>query len=239
MAIGGRVDVGFFLKRRTELIRFFYTEGVKPFLEIHCKIEQGLSPFDDPPYSEDPEPPFVEEWMNAATGIELVGQSCVSLLSDALKLYFNTLQKHEIGFAISETEKSLAKEQGFVALYKKTLGEILDTDWADCPASFDVIEQVVLARNRSQHGSDLISHHVRHDSDTLRKHPRPFFARDEELKAWEEAGGNEESYFVPMLEITQEKLFAATYEIDKLVDWIDGRMDKAWEWRRRAASSNE
>ena len=164
---------------------------------------------------------------------------CVSLLSDALKLYFNTLQNREIGFVISQAEKSLAQAQGFVALYKNALGEILDTDWAACPARFDVIEQIVLARNRSQHGSNLISHHLRHDPATLRKHPRPFFARDEELKAWEEAGGNEDSYFVPMLEVTQEKLFAAIEEVDKLADWIDGRMDKAWEWRRRQASSNE
>jgi hypothetical protein len=60
--------------------------------------------------------------MNAATGITLVGQSCVSLLSDSLKLYFNTLQTRVIGFVLSDAEKSAMKGQGFVALYKNGWG---------------------------------------------------------------------------------------------------------------------
>ena len=233
------MDINFFLKLRTEFIRYFYAEAVKPFLDIQRKIEKGLPPFDDPPYSEDPEPPFLEDWMNAATGINVVGQSCVSLLSDSLKLYFNTLQTRVIGFVLSDAEKSATKGQGFVALYKNALGEILDTDWTDCPARFDVIEQVVLARNRSQHGSSLMSHQLRHDPDTLRKHPLPFFASDQELQEWRESGRDEDSYFAPMLEITKDKLFEASYEIEKLANWIEGRMDKAWEWRRRAAGAGE
>lgn len=131
------------------------------------------------------------------------------------------------------------KGRGFVALYKNALGEILDTDWTDCPARFDVIEQVVLARNRSQHGSSLMSHQLRHDADTLRKHPLPFFASDQELQEWRGSGRDEDSYFAPMLEITKDKLFEASYEIEKLASWIEGRMDKAWEWRRRAAGAGE
>jgi len=231
------LDINFFLKLRTEFIRFFYAEAVKSFLDIQHKIEKGLPPFNDPPYSEDPEPPFLEEWMNAATGINVVGQSCVSLLSDSLKLYFNTLQTRVIGFVLSDAENSATKGQGFVALYKNALGEILDTDWTDCPARFDVIEQVVLARNRSQHGSSLLSHQLRHDPDTLRKHPLPFFASDQELQEWRESGRDEDSYFAPMLEITKDKLFEASHEIEKLANWIEGRMDKAWEWRRRAAGA--
>jgi hypothetical protein len=123
------LDINFFLKLRTEFIRYFYAEAVRPFLDIQRKIEKGLRPFNDPPYSEEQEPPFLEEWMNAATGINVVGQSCVSLLSDSLKLYFNTLQTRVIGFVLSDTEKSAMKGKGFVALYKSALGEILDTDW--------------------------------------------------------------------------------------------------------------
>jgi hypothetical protein len=64
--------------------------------------------------------------------------------------------------------------------------------------------------------------------------PRPFFASDDELKSWDDSGGDEQSYFVPTLEITQERFVAATYEIEKLADWIEGRMDKAWQWRHNA-----
>lgn len=212
-------------------------EAVKPFLDIQHNIEKGLPPFNDPPYSEDPEPPFLEEWINAATGINVVGQSCVSLLSDSLKLYFSTLQTRVIGFVLSDAEKPATKGQGFVAL---SLGKILDTDWTDCPARFDVIEQVVLARNRSQHGSSLISHQLRHDPDTSRKHPLPlFFASDQELQEWRESQRDEDSYFAPMLEITKDKLFEASYEVEKLANCIEGRIDEAWEWRRRAVGAGE
>jgi hypothetical protein len=228
------MDVQFFLKQRTNLIRYFYSESIKPFEEIQQKIEARVSPFDDPPLGyEGPEPPFLEEWMNAATGIDLVGLSCVSLLSDALKLYFNTLQRRVIGFSFDSHDRQFAKREGFVALYKKSLGEIFNTDWGESGVRFDVIEQVVLARNRGQHGVDLTSYHVTHDPQTLRKYSSPFFATEWEVKEWEEAGGREDSYFAPLLKVTRDALFDAASEIEKLADWIERHMDRAGAWRNR------
>jgi hypothetical protein len=226
------MDAGFFLKQRTSFIRFFYNEGAAAFRNIKTKIEAKESPFDWPPYWEGPEPPFLEEWMEAETGIEVLGQSCVALLSDSLKLYFNTMRKQVIGFSFGKAEDSILA-RGFVAANKAALGEILATDWADCPVRFDIIEQVVLARNRAQHGGSLSSLRVQHDSKTLRKHPQPFFANEDELSLWSEAGGDPDAFFTaPNLKVTRDNLFAAIAEIEKLADWIDGRLDKAWEWRR-------
>jgi hypothetical protein len=226
----------YFLKKRTSFIRFYYDESAKPFRDIQQKIELGHYPFDDPPYSEDPEPAFAEEWGAAETGAAVLGHSCVSLLSDTLKLYFQTLQRQVIGFKFGREEELIAKWHGFVAAYKAALGHILDTDWTDCPASFDIIEQVVLARNRSQHGGSLTSFQVSHEGKTLRKHPRPFFASEWELKTWDACGGNENSLFAPTIEVSREKLFSAIQETETLADWIEGRMEKAWEWRRNAGS---
>jgi hypothetical protein len=230
------MDALYFLKKRTLFIRFYYDESAKPFRDIQQKVELGLPPFDDPPYSEDPEPPFVEEWHDAETGIAVLGLSCVSILSDTLKLYFQTLQRRVIGFAFTKETELIAKNQGFVAAYKAALGHILDTDWSDCPARFDIIEQVVLARNRSQHGGSLTSFHFSHEGKTLRKHPRPYFASEGELKAWEDYGEGENSLLAPTIEISREKLFSAIKETETLADWIEGRMDKAGQWRQGAAS---
>lgn len=82
------MDADYFLKQRTAFISFFYDESTRAFSAICVKIENSESPFDDPPYSEDPEPPFLREWMDAKTAIEIVRQSCVGLLSDSLKLFF-------------------------------------------------------------------------------------------------------------------------------------------------------
>ena len=230
------MDAVYFLKRRTSFIRFYYDEGAKPFRDLQQKIENGVYPFDDPPDCEDTEPPFMEEWDDAKTGVAVLGHSCVSLLSDTLKLYFQTLQRMVIGFGFNEETESIAKKQGFVAAYKAALGHILNTDWTDCPARFDIIEQVVLARNRGQHGGSLTSFHVSHECKTLRKHPRPFFVSEGELKAWDDYGGNANSLFAPTIEVTREKLFSAIQETETLADWIEGRMDKAWEWRQGAGS---
>jgi hypothetical protein len=50
------MGIAFFLKRRTEFIRYFYLECAKPFSDVQHRIENGLPPFDDPLYSEDSEP---------------------------------------------------------------------------------------------------------------------------------------------------------------------------------------
>jgi hypothetical protein len=226
----------YFLNLRTSFIRFFYDESAKSFRDIQQKIDLGESPFDNPPYSEDPEPPFLEQWCDAETAVALLGQTCISILSDTLKLYFQALEKRVIGFSLSDDGKAIAKKQGFVAAYKAALGQILDTDWTDSGVRFDVIEQVVIARNRSQHGSSLTSFDIAHDDDALKKHPRPFFASEIELQTWNERGGDANSLFLPALEVTREKLFSAIEETEKLADWIEGRMGKAWEWRQNAAS---
>jgi len=112
------------------------------------------------------------------------------------------------------------------------LGHILDTDWSDCPADFTIIEQVILARNRSQHGDDLRSIQVLHDEKTLVKHPRPFFVNERERESWMKGEGDApSSLMMPSLEVTRESLFAAIEHVERLADWIDGRMDKAYAWR--------
>jgi hypothetical protein len=227
------MDASFFLKQRTSFIRFFYDESAAAFRNIQAKIETKESPFDNSPYSEDPEPPYLEKWMEAETGVEVLGQSCVSLLSDTLKLYFETLRERVIGYVFDKDLESIQRKRGFVTANKAALGDILKTDWTDCPVRFDVIEQVVLARNRAQHGDHLTSLRVQHDSSTLRKHPQPFFASEDELKLWTDAGGDPDAFFTaPSLKIVRDNLFAAIAEIEELADWIEGRLDKAWEWRR-------
>jgi hypothetical protein len=118
-SIGARlVDSNFFLKQRTAFIRGFFDGGVGGFAEIQRKVDLAEPPFDNPPFSEDGEPAFLTEWIDAATSAELIGQACISLLSDTLKLYFNTMQK-EIGFVFDKREAALAKktraDQGLVS----------------------------------------------------------------------------------------------------------------------------
>ncbi len=225
------MDATFFLKERTEFIRFYYDECAKSFAELQRKIEDKLTPYDRPPYSEDGEPAFLSEWIDASTGVDILGLSCVSMTSDALKIYFETIRTRIIRFRFDDEEKKLGKDSGFIAMYRKAFCDILATDFSDCPADFSVIEQVVLARNRAQHGEQSMSQIPRHDNKTLEKHPQPFFADKEECQMWIDSQGSLSSFLTPNIKVSREKLFTAIQHIEDLADWIDGRMDKAIEWR--------
>lgn len=224
------MDTAYFLRERTALIRFYFDTAAPAFRRVQEAIEMGRPPFDDPPYSEDGEPAFLDEWLDAQTALQVLGLSCVSLLSDSLKLYFHALQHRVIGFRFDDAETKTFKH-GFLTAHLAALGSILETDWTDCPVDFGVIEQVVLARNRGAHGDDLASLTVLHDSRTLQKHPRPFFADKSE---WELIGRDLNtltSLATPSVTITRDNLFAAISEVEALADWIESRIDRAHAWR--------
>jgi hypothetical protein len=233
------VDAVYFLKDRTRFIRFYYEASAAGFAEVKRQIEHKLPPFDHPPYSEDGEPPFLAEWLDAESALEVLGLSCVSLLSDSLKLYFNTLQKRVIRFSFDKAEQDILKREGFPAAYRAALGPILDTDWSDCPADFAIIEQVVLVRNKGQHGEDITSFRSNFDQKMLAKHPLPIFANTDEFSALTAEDGSLASFLMPSIRVTRETLFSALAEVEKLADWIEGRTEQATEWvrRQRAASS--
>ncbi len=229
------MDALAFLKSRTVFIRFFYDEGARGFVEMKHQIDNALPPFDNPPYSEDGEPAFLVEWLDADTGLEVLGLACISMLSDTLKLYFNTLASRVIGFSFQNKKQ----KGGFVPAYFEALGEILDTDWSDCPADRALIEQIVLARNRGQHGEDLTSFTVTHDKATIAKHPRPFFIDETEMSAATTETGSLASFLMPTIKISAAALETAMSEVEMLAEWIDGRLDRAHEWRlRQKATKN-
>ncbi|HEX4785436.1 MAG TPA: hypothetical protein VH350_13925 [Candidatus Sulfotelmatobacter sp.] len=84
------MDVVYFLKERTRMIRQSYATASDPFLEIIRRIDAGEEPY-IPPYSEDSEPPFLTEWLEANEMLQVTGRCCLSLLSGSLQLFFKTL----------------------------------------------------------------------------------------------------------------------------------------------------
>jgi hypothetical protein len=163
---------------------------------------------------------------------DVVAMTCVSLLSDTLKLYFEALRVRVIGFNFAGRREEVFRE-GFVRARLGALGGILETDWSDCPADLGVIEQVVLARNRGQHGASLSWIGADHDNRRLAKYPKPFFVSPEESRVWNENGGDPNSLLAPQIVITKESLFAAIEQVEKLAAFIDSRMNTAWDWRQR------
>ncbi len=177
------MDMLYFLKERTRLIRQYYEQAAQPFSGIIRKIEATEEPF-IPPYSEDPEPAFLTEWLEANELLEVTGRCCVSMLSASLQLYLNTWDRI-LGLQCKIGFKTDFKRDGLVGGYRQCLAERLGMDWNACPADLAIIEQVVLARNRDQHPDSITTFRVTHGDHDRARHPRPFFlnAKEAELYA--------------------------------------------------------
>lgn len=216
------MDVYFFLKERTDLVRHFYEAAAGPMLEVKRAIEAGEVPFDNPPYDESGEPAYLSEWLRADVELELVGRAAISMVSEALKQFFvNWERRLLVGDKPCQKYAGKAFANGFLAGYAECFADAFGVDWTACPARFDVVEQVVLARNLSQH-SDLVLDHIEHDSKTRSKYPRPFFLRPDEVTF---DGNDPNSFMSPTLHITPASLIEAIEQVEQLCAWVQERIE--------------
>lgn len=227
------MDVYFFLKQRTDLIRHFYDAASAPFVETKRCIQDELPPFDESPYDDSGEPPFLSEWLQADVEHELVGRAAVSMLSEALKQFFVTWERRTWTKPPCATCFKKAFESGFVAGYMECFTKGFALDWSTCPADLDVLKQVVLARNQAQH-PHLVLDHLPHSQKSLQAYPRPFFVhpKDEGLDA------TATRFLSPTIHISREKLLEAIDHVEQLASWMQQQIEEYWnrKWTNRQAT---
>ncbi|OCQ02082.1 hypothetical protein AKH15_07100 [Vibrio parahaemolyticus] len=164
------MDILVFTNERLKFARFFYSEGVKPFKSIISLIENNQAPY-DPIYDESGEPPYIYEWVQAQDGIEAVGLASLSMLSSTLQLYMNEwLDRIEAPKGIDAVSRKGSK--GWFHALKDGIATH-GVDFTECPIDIDVLEQLVLARNRTQHSEDITSNtvnHLKQDLDRFQSH---------------------------------------------------------------------
>lgn len=205
------MDVTHFLNKRTDFIQFYYAEGVKPFIAIQTAIQNEDPPFDNPPFDDSGEPAFLVEWMDAELGRELVGLQCISLLSESMKIYFNTLRDRVI------RPNALGKmlfNKGFLKPYKEALAQHLKIDWSLIAIDFDIIEQIVLARDQASHAEMLSMIQPSHYKSTLKKFPKPFFMD----------GNGVHPFLGVKVSVSKAKLDQAVEEVTKMANVIDAKV---------------
>lgn len=214
------MQIGNFLKNRTQFIRYFYDHAVSPFRDIVIAIEKKEEPY-VPTYSEDTEPPFLEEWIEAKTGIETVGHTCLSMLASSLKLFLQEWvhrleRRHGVKFEINWKKGWF---NGYMQIFEQ-----IELSMDECPSDLQIIEQVALVRNRVQHPEEITTLDVRHSIYDLRKYPRPFFAKDHEIKL---AGVDEEGaiswWRTPSVASTKDKIFEAIAQVELLCLWLESK----------------
>lgn len=164
------MDIQVFTNERLIFARFFYSEGVKPFKSIMTLIENEQEPY-VPVYDESGEPQYIYEWIQAQDGIEAVGLAALSMLSSALQLYMNGwLDRQEVPKGVGAVSRKGNK--GWFHALKDGIASH-GIDFTQCPIDVDVLEQLVLARNRTQHSEDITSNSVKHlkrDLDKFQSH---------------------------------------------------------------------
>lgn len=222
------MDFAFFFHQRVSFIASFYQTGSQPFTSIISAIEEECPPFDVPPSNfdlESDEPPYMQEWMDAHDGLFVVGQASVSLLSDALKLYFNGLQA--AGYiTLSDAERSSMRRNGFVRSHLDAVIRTYNLEQGNHSAAIDTLEQIVLARNLSQHGSSLTTIGERHPERDLQRFSSMIFASEAEENLWRTSGG-QLSLLSPRLQIDAKSLKLAIEASVQVVKWVDGGITRA------------
>ncbi|MBF8776314.1 MULTISPECIES: hypothetical protein [Pseudomonas putida group] len=212
------MDIELFLKERTAFIKHYYDEAIAPFVETMRKVEAEEPPYEPPlfdPETMSDEPAFLNEWLQAHTAFQLVGQTCVSMLSESLKLYFMTLADLH-GLEINANGKGAFKN-GVIQGYRAGFARY-GVDWSLCSVNFNILEQVVLARNTSQHASHISSVRISHKRVDLKKHPSPVFVSAYEKQVMQQGGGT--WLIEPAIHVTRETLHQAIEEVENLAKWM-------------------
>lgn len=211
------MDIRYFLASRIAFIRQFYATASKPYVERKRKIEAHQEPF-VPPYSEDGEPPFLEEWLEADESLHVLAYSCISMLAAALRLYLESW--------VSQSGTVVDKNNGWFTRYNAHFTKHFNVAFEAGPADLKMLEEVVLARNRIEHPSSITDQKTQYSASDLKKLRHPFFVDETEMALLGYSDEKEVfSCMLPSVHVTEVQLHAAMAEVECFADWFDAAIE--------------
>lgn len=214
------MDVRYFLDQRLAFIKQLYVNSSASFIERKRKIEAEEEPF-VPPYSEDAEPAYLSEWLEADESLQVLGGVCVSMLSASFHLYFKTWE-HQLGIPVDKSLKPIFRKRGWFHGYREYFFRHFGINFEGSPCQLALLEELVLARNRVQHPDSISSHSSHYSDDDLKKMPRPFFIDDRELEMLAETEKVERKWLLPpTIHVTSKKFLAALSEVARFAKWLE------------------
>lgn len=218
-----------FFTQRTRFIQHLYESGGQPFRETIRKIEAEEEPYIQP-YSEDPEPAFLTEWIEADEALEVLGRTCLSMLSPSLQLYFRTWER-ELGVQWEEDERKRAFKKGMIGGDRYYFEKILGVSWDDCSAELSLVEQITLARNLDQHPENITTMRVRYGNKDLERYSHPFFMSETEQNMFAEEKTAQIGWLSASVHVSREKLIRAIEETVTLATWLEEHL-QTFRWSR-------
>lgn len=211
------MDLEYFLKERTKFVRYFYENAARPFERTIKLIEEEKEPF-VPPYSEGGAPAFFTEWLEARDALVSVGLAAVSMLSSSLQLFLSSWTDR-IDYGKTKLKRT-DKKKGWLNAYKKIMVNY-DINLSDCPANWELIEQVVLVRNLTQHPDNLTALSISYSKNYIEKYPSPYFISEKDRLRLEQNEQEISWWMMPNVHIDQLKIEELSQEIEKLCSWLE------------------
>lgn len=154
--------------------------------------------------------------MDADESRDVLGQMCLSMLSSSLQLFLEewVIQRRA---GHPRDDREARKQLGWFNQFRWYFSERLHIDWNNGPVKTALLEQIVLARNNTQHPDDITTVRVGQTDFDVAKYPESFFA-DELLVIRGEDG----LPIIPVrLKVTEDKLTAALEAVDSFCTWLD------------------
>jgi hypothetical protein len=217
------VDISYFLERRLAFIEQYYLTASAPFLERKRTIEAGEEPFIQPNIEEG-EPPHLAEWLEADESLQVLGHTCISMLSASLHLYFTTWQNIQ-RMPIAPSQQSVFKKRGWFNGYKAYFKANFGIDFDKSACNLELMEELVLARNRVQHPESITSLSTDYSLEDMKKLSNPFFIDEREVELMVNVGDRERNWLIrPTLNITKEKLLTGIAEVRRFSFWIEASL---------------
>ena len=215
------MDVLYFLKQRTSFIRRLYGGAVASFEDRIRRIEAEEEPF-VPSYSEDGEPAFLSEWIEADECRDVVGHACLSLLAASLHLFLHTWDKQLNMNCGARNEKDFA-QRGWINGYRSCFRKTLNIQWENSPCDLNFLEGLVLARNRIQHPDSIHTVRAKYSrQDFAKLGRRLFFTGSGETDLPDEVDEGEFTWILaPNIQVTRETLMQAVDEVETFCTWLD------------------
>lgn len=213
------MDVRYFLNQRLSFVTQLYANSTEPFVERMRMIEAEEEPY-VPPYSEDGEPEFQTEWLEAEESLQVLGHACVSMLSASFHLYLKAWER-QLRVPVGDKYKFDFKRGWFNGYKAYFLGEF-GVAFEDSHCHLGLLEELVLARNRVQHPESITSHSTHYSEDDLKKLKSPFFIDNRDYELFNEEEEGERGWLMaPAIHVTPEKFQAAASEVARFAEWLE------------------
>lgn len=138
---------------------------------------------------------------------------------------YNSESLVKAGIGRPEDNKAAFKK-GWINGYRVYFRDRLAIDWTKAPSKLNLLEEIVLIRNRAQHPECITTLQIRQsDSDAI-KHPRSFFADEIEMKMFGGDQAQDELVLPCRLNVTRKRLLSAIDEADRFCSWIEDALSR-------------